>query len=195
MKSEELLNAIGIVDDSYILESAPQAEPVIHLHKAWFKRPILVAAAAVCFILAGTITAYAVETYHYNAAVDYLNSLGVSAKDLSNYSRQEITQAVDVLEAGHTNELTKKILPPQSNSSSSDTLAKVSSAQIRSLTPTMTYQEVLQTLGKTKDVGSGFLILAYEVDNRYTLNIPFASVNAQLGVTGEKLLEALQPKK
>ena len=54
-------------------------------------------------------------------------------------------------------------------------------------------KDVIELLGDTQDVGSGLLILCYRVDGAYTLNIPFATLNAQLGVTGEQLLQAKQP--
>ena len=58
------------------------------------------------------------------------------------------------------------------------------------LTPTMTREDVLSLLGDTQDVGSGIYIYLYEVDQQYLLRIPFASDDAQLGVTGEDLLKA-----
>ncbi len=195
MRSEKLFNAIGMVDDKYITVSAPKVKSNIQTHKSWLRRPII-AAALICLILGTAITAYAIEMHQYNAAVNYLKSLGIEAKDLSDYSHQEIKQAVKVLEAGGSNEVTEKILSSKPGNSTVVSIpAKVTSEQIRKLTPAMTYKDVIKTLGKTQDIGSGFYILVYEVDNKYTLNIPFSSINSQLGVTGEKLLEALQPKK
>ena len=57
----------------------------------------------------------------------------------------------------------------------------------------MTLHDVVEVLGSTVDVGSGICILVYEVDGQYTLSIPFAGLDAQLGVYGEDLLKALQP--
>ena len=57
----------------------------------------------------------------------------------------------------------------------------------------MTREDVLSLLGDTQDVGSGIYIYLYEVDQQYLLRIPFASDEAQLGVTGEDLLKALVP--
>ena len=57
----------------------------------------------------------------------------------------------------------------------------------------MTRSEVLAILGGTQDIGSGIYVYVYEVDGEYLLHIPFASDDAQLGVTGEALLEALSP--
>ena len=71
-----------------------------------------------------------------------------------------------------------------------DTMAQVTSEQVSKLTPTMTYKDIIEVLGNTVDVGSGIYILQYEVDGEYTIKIPLADDNAQLGVTGDKLLEA-----
>jgi hypothetical protein len=194
MKNEVLFNAIGKVDDKYIEEAVPKVNN--REKTVWRKRRIIPLIAA-CLILSISITAYAIEVKRYNAAVDYLTSLGIKATDLSNYSRSEIKQAVSVLEAGETSELTEKILSSAKNNNSivEIPIAKVTSKQIRELTPQMTYKDIIKALGETQDVGSGIYILVYEVDGSYLLNIPLAGNNAQLGVTGEKLLEALTPKK
>lgn len=57
----------------------------------------------------------------------------------------------------------------------------------------MTRAEVLSLLGDTQDIGSGIYVYVYEVDQQYLLRIPFAGDDAQLGVTGEELLQALIP--
>ena len=57
----------------------------------------------------------------------------------------------------------------------------------------MTRTDILSLLGNTQDIGSGIYIYLYEVDQQYLLRIPFASDEAQLGVTGEDLLKALVP--
>ena len=150
-----------------------------------------------CLIFFISATAYAIENRRYNAAVDYLTSLGIEATDLSNYSRSEIKQAVTFLEAGETNALTAEILSSAENSSSliDIPITAVTSGQIRDLTPQTTYANIINTLGETQDIGSGIYILVYEVDGAYLLNIPLAGNDAQLGVTGETLLKALTPKK
>ena len=64
---------------------------------------------------------------------------------------------------------------------------------MRSLTPDMTYREIVQRLGDMLDVGSGIYILKYRVDDAYMIPIPLAGDDVQLGVAGEKLLEAKEP--
>lgn len=188
MKREEFCEILGGIDESYILEA--RAESNIKRPR-WF-RP-LAAAACLCLVIALPVTALAVDTAKYNAAVDYLRSLGVPAEDLSGYSRREIKEAARTLDAGGSSALTEEILGAIPEHTSPDTPMKVTSEQIRALTPDMTRQDVLDLLGETQDIGSGQYIYIYEVDGAYLLRIPFAHDGAQLGVTGAALLEALSP--
>ena len=140
------------------------------------------------------LTAFAVDIIQYNAAVDYLNSLGIAVEDLSDYSHKEIKEAVKTIDAGESSPLTEEIrsLIPEYKEPI-DTPTQVTAEQIKQLTPTMTRTDILSLLGNTQDIGSGIYIYLYEVDQQYLLRIPFASDEAQLGVTGEDLLKALVP--
>ena len=163
-------------------------------HKAkksiWAKWGVM----AACLCLMIPLTAFAIDIIQYNAAVDYLNSLGIVVEDLSDYSHKEIKEAVKTIDAGESSPLTEEILSliPE-NKEPLDTPTQVTSEQIKKLTPTMTRKDVLSLLGDTQDIGSGIYIYLYEVDQQYLLRIPFASDEAQLGVTGEDLLKALVP--
>ena len=112
---------------------------------------------------------------------------------MSDYSHREIREAAKTIDAGERSPLAEEILDllPDSNESQKAP-TQVTSAQIRELTPAMTREEVLSRLGDTQDVGSGIYVYVYEVDGAYLLRIPFAHDDAQLGVTGEALLKALQ---
>ncbi len=46
-------------------------------------------------------------------------------------------------------------------------IAKITSEQILELTPSMTYEDIINILGETQDIGSGIYILVYEVDRAY----------------------------
>ncbi len=190
MNSETLLYAIGSIDDNIIEEASVSEVKAKKGH-----RSILMIAATVCLLVAVSAAALAVEAHRYNAAVGYLTSLGIDVKDLSDYSRSEIKEAVKTIAAGDSNALTEKILGSSKNKIERPTSpTKVTSEQVRELKPTMTSKEVISKLGATQDIGSGFLILEYEVDGKYLLRIPFAGNDAQLGVKGEDLLKALAPK-
>jgi len=188
MNAKKFSDAMSELDTKYVDEALN--------YKKKAKKPIWVkwGAIAACLCLMIPLTAFAVDIIQYNAAVDYLNSLGIAVEDLSDYSHKEIKEAAKTIDAGESNPLTEEILSliPE-NKKPLDTPTQVTSEQIKELTPTMTREDVLSLLGDTQDVGSGIYIYLYEVDQQYLLRIPFASDEAQLGVTGEDLLKALVP--
>lgn len=178
---------LGDINENHINEARAY-------HKA--KKPGWVkwGAIAACLCLMVPLTAFAIDTIQYNAAVDYLNSLGIPVEDLGDYSHKEIKEAVKTIDAGESSPLTEEILNLlPGNEEQIDVPTQVTSEQIRELEPAMTREEVLSLLGNTQDIGSGIYIYVYEVDGEYLLHIPFASDGAQLGVTGEDLLKALTP--
>ena len=187
MTNEKLYEVLGDINEKYVSEARVYQKA---------KKPIWVKWGAIvaCLCLMIPLTAFAIDIIQYNAAVDYLNSLGIVVEDLSDYSHKEIKEAVKTIDAGESSPLTEEILSliPE-NKEPLDTPTQVTSEQIKKLTPTMTRNEVLSLLGDTQDIGSGIYIYLYEVDQQYLLRIPFASDEAQLGVTGEDLLKALVP--
>ena len=188
MNAKKFSDAMSELDTKYVDEALN--------YKKKAKKPIWVkwGAIAACLCLMIPLTAFAVDIIQYNAAVDYLNSLGIAVEDLSDYSHKEIKEAAKTIDAGESNPLTEEILSLiPGNKEPLDTPTQVTSEQIKELTPTMTREDVLSLLGDTQDVGSGIYIYLYEVDQQYLLRIPFASDEAQLGVTGEDLLKALVP--
>ena len=187
MTNEKLYEVLGDINEKYVSEARVYQKA---------KKPIWVKWGAIvaCLCLMIPLTAFAVDIIQYNAAVDYLNSLGIVVEDLSDYSHKEIKEAVKTIDAGESSPLTEEILSliPE-NKEPLDIPTQVTSEQIKKLTPTMTRKDVLSLLGDTQDIGSGIYIYLYEVDQQYLLRIPFASDEAQLGVTGEDLLKALVP--
>ena len=187
MTNEKLYEVLGDINEKYVSEARVYQKA---------KKPIWVkwGAIAACLCLMIPLTAFAIDIIQYNAAVDYLNSLGIVVEDLSDYSHKEIKEAVKTIDAGESSPLTEEILSliPE-NKEPLDIPTQVTSEQIKKLTPTMTRKDVLSLLGDTQDIGSGIYIYLYEVDQQYLLRIPFASDEAQLGVTGEDLLKALVP--
>ncbi len=193
MKNDRL-NTLTYLDEA-LIEKAESYVPT-RKKRRWIKW----VAIAACIPLIVTGTAFARENMRYNAAVTYLTSLGIPAEDLSDYSRKEIKEAAQIIEArepledGQSNALVEAYYSSETDPGEVvDTPAKVTSDQIRKLKPTMTRAEVLRLLGNTQDVGSGIYIYVYEVDGKYLLNIPFANDNSQLGVSGADLLKAVQP--
>ena len=187
MTNEKLYEVLGDINEKYVSEARVYQKA---------KKPIWVKWGAIvaCLCLMIPLTAFAIDIIQYNAAVDYLNSLGIVVEDLSDYSHKEIKEAAKTIDAGESSPLTEEILSliPE-NKEPLDTPTQVTSEQIKKLIPTMTRKDVLSLLGDTQDIGSGIYIYLYEVDQQYLLRIPFASDQAQLGVTGEDLLKALVP--
>ena len=188
MNTKKFSDAMSELDTKYVDEALS--------YKKKDKMPIWVkwGAIAACLCLMMPLTAFAIDIIQYNAAVDYLNSLGIAVEDLSDYSHKEIKEAVKKIDAGESSPLTEEIrsLIPEYKEPI-DTPTQVTAEQIKQLTPTMTRTDILSLLGNTQDIGSGIYIYLYEVDQQYLLRIPFASDEAQLGVTGEDLLKALVP--
>ena len=188
MNTKKFSDAMSELDTKYVDEALS--------YKKKDKMPIWVkwGALAACLCLMMPLTAFAIDIIQYNAAVDYLNSLGIAVEDLSDYSHKEIKEAVKTIDAGESSPLTEEIrsLIPEYKEPI-DTPTQVTAEQIKQLTPTMTRTDILSLLGNTQDIGSGIYIYLYEVDQQYLLRIPFASDEAQLGVTGEDLLKALVP--
>lgn len=188
MNTKKFSDAMSELDTKYVDEALS--------YKKKDKMPIWVKwrAIAACLCLMMPLTAFAIDIIQYNAAVDYLNSLGIAVEDLSDYSHKEIKEAVKTIDAGESSPLTEEIrsLIPEYKEPI-DTPTQVTAEQIKQLTPTMTRTDILSLLGNTQDIGSGIYIYLYEVDQQYLLRIPFASDEAQLGVTGEDLLKALVP--
>ena len=187
MTNEKLYEVLGDINEKYVSKARVYQKA---------KKPIWVKWGAIvaCLCLMIPLTAFAIDIIQYNAAVEYLNSLGIVVEDLSDYSHKEIKEAVKTIDAGESSPLTEEILSliPE-NKEPLDIPTQVTSEQIKKLTPTMTRKDVLSLLGDTQDIGSGIYIYLYEVDQQYLLRIPFASDEAQLGVTGEDLLKALVP--
>ena len=188
MNTKKFSDAMSELDTKYVDEALS--------YKKKDKMPIWVkwGAIAACLCLMMPLTAFAIDIIQYNAAFDYLNSLGIAVEDLSDYSPKEIKEAVKTIDAGESSPLTEEIrsLIPEYKEPI-DTPTQVTAEQIKQLTPTMTRTDILSLLGNTQDIGSGIYIYLYEVDQQYLLRIPFASDEAQLGVTGEDLLKALVP--
>jgi len=76
-----------------------------------------------------------------------------------------------------------------------DSVASVNSEKIRQITNEMNYYDIIDLLGQTKSIGSGLVILEYEVDNKYTLLLTFTKPLSQpAGFVGNDLLTQLLSK-
>ena len=89
MNAKKFSDAMSELDTKYVDEALN--------YKKKAKKPIWVkwGAIAACLCLMIPLTAFAVDIIQYNAAVDYLNSLGIAVEDLSDYSHKEIKEAAN----------------------------------------------------------------------------------------------------
>ena len=190
MKKEELFELLGELDDDIIKSAGSPVKKAVN----WkILRTAAIAAVLAAAFIVPTV-AYAAETVRYNAAVEYLRALGVDVADLSDYSKKEVISAVEVYEAYGTKDgVIENLMQNAVHKELPSEPINVTSEQIKQLTPTMTVKDVTALLGETLDIGSGIYILMYNVDGAYTLTIPFAGDDAQLGVYGVDMLKALQP--
>lgn len=193
MNAEKFFRSMSNIEDNFIEKAGPEADAKPGKQRGRFFRWRGMAAAAILLAAAIPITGLAVDACEYNAAVDYLASRGIEAQDLRDCSRKEVKAAARALDAWDMGALDELFPVNGSDGTTAQTVAGVTEAQVRSLTPDMTYREIVQRLGDTLDVGSGIYILKYRVDNAYMISIPLAGDDAQLGVAGEKLLEAKEP--
>jgi hypothetical protein len=69
----------------------------------------------------------------------------------------------------------------------------VSTRDVESITKGMTYREIIERLGPTKDIGSGLHIAAYIVDDSKTLYLSFPSPDDTCPKSGNELLQSVQP--
>jgi len=165
---------------------------------------------ACCLMLGIGVTAYAMEIREYNAAVAYLKDLGIG---IDGYSRKEIKLVYHDIDSGEfVKELTVIMLGETAQNAGIDIegkdakelfkdintveqgvqIARITSEQVKRVTADMMYNDIVDLLGKTVDVGSGIYILQYEVDGKYTLDISFISQDTPCGYSGDELLDMMQ---
>ena len=91
MRRETFCEILGDLDARYVQE-AGSARGAGRSHRLKWGA----AAACLCLLLVLPLTAFAVDTLQYNAAVEYLTSLGIPAADLRGYSRGLLDLAAGV---------------------------------------------------------------------------------------------------
>ena len=96
MNAKKFSDAMSELDNKYIDEALNYKKKA--KKPFWIKWGVI--AACLCLIV--PLTAFAIDTIQYNAAVDYLTSLGIPVEDLSDYSRKEIKEAAKTIDAGES---------------------------------------------------------------------------------------------
>ncbi|GGD62745.1 hypothetical protein [Paenibacillus nasutitermitis] len=64
-------------------------------------------------------------------------------------------------------------------------IRKITSSQLAQITKDMTYREMINTLGNTKDIGSGIKIFRYEYENGQFLDINIYEHNLDVRIREE----------
>ena len=135
MRKEAFCEVFGDIREDYVQEARAGRKVRKPVRFKW-----AAVAACLCLALALPLAALAVDTVRYNAAVDYLTSLGIPVEDLGGYSRAEIKEAAKTIDAGGSSTLAEEILGllPGTGEEPAGSPAQVTSEQVRALTPDMT---------------------------------------------------------
>ena len=175
------------------------------------KRKLITACLSLGLIIAMTYGVYAAaENIEYKKAEHFLYEIGVEAADLtraqakdvyrdmvSDQFKLDITQ--EVLEK-RANEMGIEYVPQESeyiyralkNYSALTYTNRVSLDQVRELEAGLTYGEIIERLGVTKNVGKDSYILQYLVDGKMLLTLTFADESEVCPLSGEELLGTLK---
>lgn len=192
-----------------VLKNSEQQD--VQKRKEFMMRKRIIVTAAVFFVMCiGTFSAYmAVDAYEYSQAESFLSGIGINASELPRSEVKEVYK--DIKSESFSLPATLNILMdkaeeigiknlPNDGKAIYDALvaynsltytAKITSDQIRAIKAGMTYKEIIEQLGVTKDIGSGLHVLQYAVDGDKILYLSFANENDVCTKSGEELLQTL----
>lgn len=177
---------------------------------SYMKKKIAAAAAAFVLIATMSLTAYAaVDAYEYNQAEGFLGGLGIQANELSRSDAKKVYKdiksddfsypvTIDVLTA-RAMEIGIEVIPADAKALYNELIefnshvytAQISSDGVRMIKSGMSYREITEILGSTKDIGSGMYVLQYVVDGDKILYLSFGSIDDICTMSGDELLESL----
>ncbi len=172
------------------------------------KLAVMFIAVAVLFIIPLSVYA-AVEGYEYNKAESFLNKIGIELSELSRNDKEKIYK--DIKSDSFEYETTVDVLNERAQEIGIENVsadgreiydsiveyyslhytAKIISEQIKSIKAGMTYNKIIESLGPTKDIGSGLHVLVYSVDGDKALYLSYADGNDICNQSGEQLLKTL----
>ena len=101
--------------------------------------------------------------------------------------QNKVTDEVYQLESDEIQELYMMLSPDND-------IGLITSGDLKELKSGLTLEEMVYELGATRNVGSGFFVLVYIVDDEYTLKISFPTLEYNCEYSGEELLMKLEPK-
>lgn len=175
------------------------------------KRKLITACLSLGLIVAMTYGVYAAaENIEYKKAEHFLYEIGIEAADLSRGQAKDVYH--DMVSDQFQLEITKEVLEKRANEvgieyvpqeseyiyralknySALTYTNRVSLDQVRELEAGMTYGEIIERLGVTKDVGKDSYILQYLVDGKMLLTLTFADESEVCPLSGEELLGTLK---
>ncbi len=151
------------------------------------KNRYILATIATSFLVVAILSIMTIkENRDYDIAIGYLRMIGITERDLKGYSKKEIIKAANKYEEEiHSGKFTDLLAEKES-------IKAIYSEDIKELSATMTYKEVVEKLGPTRDVGHSRYILEYRVDDIYSLKLTYGNDQEKLGISGEELLEQLE---
>ncbi|MEG0772817.1 hypothetical protein [Clostridium sp.] len=180
--------------------------------KFFIKNKLIVTIASVSLVMIISFGAYGkVNADEYDKAQSYLSDIGIETSNLS--KTESIKVYKDMESANFKYDTTKVVLMAKANELGIENVpqnakeiyqsivdyygvintGKVTSSEVKSITPGITYKEIIQLLGPTKDIGSGLHVLQYVVDDNKLLYINFADENDICEKSGDDFLKNLIP--
>lgn len=175
------------------------------------KRKLVTVALSLVLVVAMSYGVYAVaENIEYNRAEDYLGEIGVNAQEISRSQAKQVYR--DMRTEEFELEITKEVLDKRANDlgleyvpveaehvyralknySALTSTHKVTADQVEDLEAGLTYGEIIDILGVTKDVGKDSYILQYLVDGNKLLTLSFNDEEDICPLSGQEMLETLK---
>lgn len=175
------------------------------------KKKLVTVALSLCLVVGMTYGVYAAaDTIQYNRAEDFLQEIGVEAGTLDratakrvyrDMSSQEFNlDATEEVLVKRAYELGMEYVPQDNqhvyqalkNYSAFTVTNKISKDQVLALEAGMSYSDIIEQLGSTKDVGEDSHILQYLVDERMLLTLTFSDETEICPLSGTELLDTLR---
>lgn len=175
------------------------------------KRKLITIGLSLCLVAGMTYGVYAAaEKMEYKRAESFLYGIGVDAQEMSRTQAKDAYH--DMVSDSFQLDITQEILEKRANEvgleyvpqdgehiyralknySALTVTNRVSREQIQELETGLTYGEIIDRLGITKDVGKDSYILQYLVDGKMLLTLTFTEESDVCPYSGEELLGTLK---
>jgi len=175
------------------------------------RKKLVIAAVSACFVVALSFGVYAAaDAVEYGRAEAFLGEIGVKARDLPRADAKELYRdmksgsfelpmTMEILEK-RAGDLGVEYVPQDSeqiyralkNYSSLTYTGRVTSDKVETLGAGLSYGEIIDILGATKDVGDDTHMLQYLVDGSKLLVLTFGDESDICPYSGEEMLSTLK---